>query len=73
MLIFSQIGVAAAAPVLQDRNQFRGFYRGIVGYDLYGPGIARIILQYSWTQVTIITEANSLFLPVSNRSVLYIA
>ena len=60
-----QIASAAGAFELNNRQRFAGFFRTIPSYEFVAPSLAQIARQFSWTQMAIITQRESLFTVVS--------
>ena len=58
----------AGADILNDRERFRNFFRTLPSFELVGPSLAVIARQFRWTQMTIISQEESLFVMVYNSS-----
>ena len=64
----TQMAGIAGADILNDRERFRNFFRTLPSFELVGPSLAVIARQFCWTQMTIISQEESLFVMVYNSS-----
>ena len=68
----SQVSYAAATFVLEDQHMFRGFFRVLPSFELLGPAITKIMLEFNWTQFLVVDEEDALFQEVMLSDVLTI-
>lgn len=60
-----QLSDAAGAYDLNDRRNYKGFFRVISSFQFLASGLVGIARQFGWTQMAIITQEETLFTSVS--------
>ena len=56
-----QVSFAAATFVLENTRKFRGFFRVLPSFELLGPAITKIMVQFNWTQFMVVDQEDALF------------
>ena len=58
---------ASAASVLSDREIYRDFHRTLPSFDLSAVTMAKLMREFGWQQMAIITQEESVFTEVGNQ------
>ena len=58
---------ASAASVLSDREIYQDFHRTLPSFDLNAVTMAKLMRQFGWRQMAIITQEESVFTEVGNQ------
>ena len=54
----------AAATILNNRKRFKNFFRTLPQYEFLPKALFRIVLEFEWTQMAVITQTENLFAAV---------
>ena len=58
---------ASPASILSDREIYQDFHRTLPSFDLNAVTMAKLMRQFGWRQMAIITQEESVFTEVGNQ------